>query len=121
LTEADFAALKLPPETAALLRWLCSEEAELDKLKALMLQFGDEWIQLCPANAQLAARRWLANWCEAGEWAQALEWLHRLARSGEPWAVELAALGGVRRALERATRGELEEAERELRALEEAL
>jgi hypothetical protein len=120
MADQELAALKLPPETEAIIRLLCGAGDEIAKCESLIESLGETWIEHCPADAQAVARRLIAAWREQGDWDRALKLARQIERSGQAWAVELAALTRARHALERASRGELAEAEAELREVEEA-
>jgi hypothetical protein len=120
MADQELAALKLPPETEAIIRLLCGAGDEIAKCESLIESLGETWIERCPADAQAVARRLIAAWREQGDWDRALKLARQIERSGQAWAVELAALTRARHALERASRGELAEAEAELREVEEA-
>jgi tetratricopeptide (TPR) repeat protein len=121
VTDKELAALRLPREAEAVIRLLCDAEPEPTRIEAFVRALGEAWITHCPTDPSLMARRLLTAWCDDGKWDEALRFADELAHSSESWAVELATLARVRHALERAGRGELEEAERELRELEVAL
>lgn len=120
IANEELAALKLPPKTEAIIRLLCDAGDEIAKCEMLVESLGETWIERCPADAQAVARRLIAARREQGEWDRALELARQLEHSGQAWAVELAALTRARHALERASRGELAEAEAELREVEAA-
>jgi hypothetical protein len=118
LTDDDLTALHLPVEVEAIVRLLCGPGEASTRLDGFVRTLGAGWISCCPIDPAIAARHLLATWCEAGQWEQALTLADELTHSGRPWAQELWTLTHVRHALERASRGELREAERELQALE---
>gem|GEM_PF-3191720 len=121
VTDEELATLKAPPETEAIVRLLCGAGDEIAKCEALIESLGEAWIERCPADAQLVARRLIAAWRDEGDWDRALGLARQLERSGQAWAKEMAALTRVRHALEHASRGELAEAEAELRDVDARL
>ncbi|MGE0129094.1 MAG: hypothetical protein AB7U82_13530 [Blastocatellales bacterium] len=121
MTDEELAALNMPPETEAVVRLLCGAGDEIARIEALVESRGEAWIERCPVDAQSVARRLIAAWREQGDWDRALELARQLERSGQAWAVEMAALTRVRHALERACQGKLAEAEAELREVEATL
>jgi len=118
LAEEDLVALHLTVVADAIVRLVCDEGTEPARIEAFVRAFGDEWIAWCPTDPQRTARRLLAAWCDRGNWDEVLEYVDRLERSALPWAKELAALVRVRHALESASRGALEAADRALQELE---
>lgn len=121
LSEEEISALALPEEVAAVLRYIFAAGTETARLEALARALGERWPELCPTDAEPAARRLLAALCEEDRWGEALECARALARTDAAWAAELSALVRVRHALTMALRGELDAADDELRELEAAL
>lgn len=107
----------LPGEVGAVVRFLCGSETLVARIKTFADKFGEDWLAHCPTDPHLAARRFLAILCDEGKWEEAMRFADSLARSKQPWAKELAVLARVRHALQRACRGELDEAESELTGL----
>jgi hypothetical protein len=118
LTAGEAAGLGLPPESAAVVEFLSAPGPEVDRLEKLVRALGPGWARWCPIGAAGAARRLLSAWCDQGRWDEGLALADGLTRAGLGWAAELAALVRVRRALERGAGGELDEADRDLAALE---
>ena len=91
---------------------------EPDRIKSFINTLGEEWVARCPADPGLVARKLLTALCNESRWDEALKFADSLARHALAGAAEMAAMVRLRRALERGSRGELEDAERELAELE---
>lgn len=114
ITVAELAALGLSPIGAATV-WLAVGEApESERAGAYFAAAGERWIESCPTDPERLARVLADRWCGDGNWEQAFLLAERLDRCAAPWAAELAELIRVRRALERAVRGEFDAAEEAL-------
>ena len=118
LTLEEISELKLPEVIAAVLRYMFVGGPDSECVAALPRVLGERWLELCPTELQLTARRLLAALCEDDRWDEALECARALSRMDAGWARELYALVAVRHALTLALRGELETADDELRELE---
>ena len=114
-------ALGLAADSRAAIGLLCGPGAEAERIKAFFAAAGDAWPARCPTDPRVLARKRLAALCDEGEWDEAMDFADELQLTGEPWGRELATLTKLRHALQRALRGELEEAERDLCTLERAL
>lgn len=121
VTDDDLAALRLPSESAAIVRFLCGSGTEAARVAALVTALGDQWMVHSPVDPAAMARRLAAALCRKGTSHAALEHADRLERSGQDWAIALAGHVRVVAALQRAARGELQEAERELARVEASL
>jgi hypothetical protein len=111
-------SLDLPEESEKILLLLCGFQAGSQQVREFLDSSGREWVTSLITDPHLASQRLLSQWCDQGKWDEALASADRLIGSGPVWARELAALVRVRHALERACRGEVEEADIELRELE---
>lgn len=118
IPEEDLTVLRLPKEVKAILRLICGEGSEPYRIEDYVNIFREKWITQCPTDPRLVARWLLTTWCEEGKWDQALDLANELVQSDDAWAKELAILVQVRHALNRASQGELGEAELELISLE---
>jgi len=114
VTDEMLSALRMPAESAAAVRLLCGSGPELPRLAGLFATCGDEWIVRAPVDPAVIARRFAAALCRDGRTEAALQHARVLERSGQAWAIALAGHIRLALALQRAVRGELEEADREL-------
>jgi hypothetical protein len=111
-------SLDLPEDSEKMLLLLCGFQAGSQQASEFLDSAGREWATSLITDPHLAAQGLLSQWCDQGKWDEALASADRLIRSGPVWARELAALVRVRHALERACRGEVEEADIELQEIE---
>jgi hypothetical protein len=121
LSDDDLAALALPPQVEATVRVLAGPGSDADRLLAWFGIVGLAGWPLCPVDAEKTARQLLYRWCEDRRWTQVEALAGLLARSGQAWARDLAALVRLRLALEMAVEVRLEEAAERLRQLEAEL
>jgi tetratricopeptide (TPR) repeat protein len=119
-SEVNLSVLEQPDEIETVARVLCGQEIEPERAGAIDKILGEGWINDCLLNPYLAASRLLAIWCDELKWDEALLCVREFAQSDVGWAIELAALVRVRRALDCASRGELE-ADQALKEVESLL
>jgi len=121
VSSTDIAGARLRREVLAIVQFACSEEPEALRIEAFIRGVGEHWVETCPVEPAVAARKLMAAYCGEGKWADATAFADQLERFGRDWAIELATVARVRQALDQALRGDLEGADQDLRSLEKRL
>jgi hypothetical protein len=115
------ACLRLPDETAAAVRMICSPGTiKAEAIREYVSSVGGGWLERCPLDPPAVARTLMAALWAENKWPEAVALAARLEKSGRDWAVEIATLTRVRNALAMAIAGKLDGAESALLGLLQA-